>query len=99
MQIYKEWGLSKDDILSAFLKAPQCVLFSEKKLRETLDFLVNKRGCQAEAIIQTPQILLYSLEKRFIPRCSVIHVLIQKGFVRKRKEPALCFGSFREGIP
>ncbi|KAL9253742.1 Transcription termination factor MTERF15, mitochondrial-like protein [Drosera capensis] len=83
MQIYKEWGLSKDDILSAFLKTPQCLLFSENKLRETLDFLVNKMGWQPEAIIQTPQILLYSLEKRLIPRCSVIHVLIQKGLLGK----------------
>ncbi|GAB2228032.1 hypothetical protein Droror1_Dr00009861 [Drosera rotundifolia] len=81
-EIYIEWGFSQEDILSAFRKWPQCLLLSENKLRDSLDFLIGKIGCQVEAVVRNPVIVTYNLDERVIPRCSVIHVLTKKGLVR-----------------
>ncbi|GAB2269305.1 hypothetical protein Dimus_004228 [Dionaea muscipula] len=83
-KIYKEWGWSDDDILSAFQKAPLCPLVSEGKLKRTLDFLVNRIGCEAGAIAKYPGILLFNLERRIIPRCLVVQHLLENGLIKKK---------------
>ncbi|KAA8543140.1 hypothetical protein F0562_021365 [Nyssa sinensis] len=80
---YRKWGWSKDDILSAFRKHPNCMILSEKKLMRTMDYFVNKMGWESRTISRTPAILFFSLEKRIIPRCSVIQVLTSKGLIKK----------------
>ncbi|RXI05210.1 hypothetical protein DVH24_006467 [Malus domestica] len=42
-QLYKRWGWSEDDVLSAFRRHPRCMTMSEKKLMLAMDFLVNVR--------------------------------------------------------
>ncbi|GAB4829220.1 hypothetical protein Ancab_018886 [Ancistrocladus abbreviatus] len=59
------------------------MLFSEKKLTRSLDFLINKMGCQGGAIVKCPFVLFRSLERTIIPRCSVIQVLLKKGLINK----------------
>lgn len=80
--MYKKWGWSEDDILSAFKKHPYCMTFSENKIEKTMDFLVNKMRCQGSEIAKMSIILSYSLENRMIPRCSVIRILSFKGLVK-----------------
>ncbi|KAM5552718.1 transcription termination factor MTEF18, mitochondrial [Rosa sericea] len=81
-EIYKRsWGWSDDDVVSAFRKSPQCMILSEKKIMQTMDFLVNKMGWSASMIPTYPVILCFSLENRIIPRCSVVKVLMKKGLV------------------
>lgn len=82
-QIYMERGFAQEDIMSAFMKWPQFLLLSEKKLRSTLDFLMDKVGCKVEAIVTYPNTLTFNLDDRIIPRCSVAHVLVQKGLFKK----------------
>ncbi|KAK3041463.1 hypothetical protein RJ639_000440 [Escallonia herrerae] len=82
-QAYGKWGWSKNDILLAFQKHPQCMNLSEKKIFEVMDFLVNKMGWQSTAIARSSSGILFSLEKRIIPRCSVIKVLSLKGLTKK----------------
>ncbi|KAL2535323.1 Mitochondrial transcription termination factor family protein [Forsythia ovata] len=84
-ETYRKWGWSKDDIYMAFKKHPHCMLLSEKKISGVLSFLVTKMGCESRLIARQPHILFYSLEKRIIPRCSVVHLLSLKGLVRKDK--------------
>ncbi|KAL2535565.1 Mitochondrial transcription termination factor family protein [Forsythia ovata] len=82
---YRKWGWSKDDIYMAFKKHPNCMLLSEKKISGVLSFLVTKMGFESRMMAQYPQLIFYSLEKRIIPRCSVVHLLSLKGLVRKDK--------------
>ncbi|GAB2214534.1 hypothetical protein Droror1_Dr00018885 [Drosera rotundifolia] len=82
-EIYMEWGFSREDIMSASNKNPQCLLLSENKLRGTLEFLIGKMGLQVQAIVKCPAVLTKSLDERIIPRCSVIYVLVQKGLIKK----------------
>ncbi|KAF2322040.1 hypothetical protein GH714_005963 [Hevea brasiliensis] len=55
---------------------------SEKKVMGTMDFLVCKMGWQPAAVTRVPNILGHSLEKRIIPRCSVVRVLLLKGLIK-----------------
>ncbi|XP_040369364.1 transcription termination factor MTERF6, chloroplastic/mitochondrial-like [Rosa chinensis] len=42
-EIYKRsWGWSDDDVISAFRKSPQCMILSEKKIMQTMDFLFGE---------------------------------------------------------
>ncbi|PRQ25583.1 putative transcription regulator mTERF family [Rosa chinensis] len=84
-EIYKRsWGWSDDDVISAFRKSPQCMILSEKKIMQTMDFLVNKMGWSASMIPTHPIILCFSLENRIIPKCSVVKVLMKKGLVDEK---------------
>ncbi|TXG51364.1 hypothetical protein EZV62_023888 [Acer yangbiense] len=48
-----------------------------------MDFLVNKMGWKPSAVVQIPTVLNLNLEKWFIPRCSIIRVLVLKGLINK----------------
>ncbi|XP_008347975.2 transcription termination factor MTERF6, chloroplastic/mitochondrial-like [Malus domestica] len=81
-KIYKRWGWSEDDVLSAFRSQPYCMIVSEKKLIRALEFLVNEMGWSSKIIVKSPQVICLSLEKRVIPRCSVVKVLLLKGLIK-----------------
>ncbi|CAL5423639.1 unnamed protein product [Camellia sinensis] len=85
VEVYKRWGLSDDDIHLAFKKFPRCMILSEKKITSGMDFLVNEIGFEPITVARTPKTLGYSLEKRIIPRCSVIRVLSLNGLIKKEK--------------
>ncbi|KAL7112667.1 hypothetical protein ACP275_04G017000 [Erythranthe tilingii] len=82
-KVYSKWGWSKDDIHMAFRKHPYCMLLTEKKISTALDFLVNKVGVDSRSVALRPYVLFYSMEKRIIPRCSIILILSSKGLVKK----------------
>ncbi|CAL9004483.1 unnamed protein product [Prunus brigantina] len=82
-ELLKTWGWSEDDVLSAFRKNPQCMIVSEKKLMQAMDLLVNKMGWSSGMIAKYPVVLSLSLERRLIPRCSVVKVLLLKGLINE----------------
>ncbi|XP_057461143.1 transcription termination factor MTERF8, chloroplastic-like [Actinidia eriantha] len=88
---YKKWGWSEDDILSAFRKHPNCMLLSEKKISQAMDVFVNKMGRHSKEIARCPAVLIFNLERRIIPRSSVIRVLSSKGLLKKEFSLATIF--------
>ncbi|VVA14124.1 PREDICTED: mRNAion termination factor [Prunus dulcis] len=80
-EAYRKWGWSEDDILSAFKLNPLCMTKSEKKIMKTMEFLVNKMGWPSASIAKYPTVVSLSLERRIIPRCSVVKVLFSKGLM------------------
>ncbi|XP_073155025.1 transcription termination factor MTERF8, chloroplastic-like [Henckelia pumila] len=84
---YSSWGWSKDDIYSAFRKHPNCMIMSQNKISRTMDFLVNKMGWESRKLLSCPAVLLYSLENRIIPRCTVMKVLLSRGLIAKEVKP------------
>ncbi|KAJ9178531.1 hypothetical protein P3X46_010409 [Hevea brasiliensis] len=82
MEVYRRLGLSEDEICLIFRKHPRCMALSEKKVMGTMDFLVCKMGWQPAAVTRVPNILGLSLEKRIMPRCSVVRVLLLKGLIK-----------------
>ncbi|KAL6217317.1 hypothetical protein ACLB2K_010534 [Fragaria x ananassa] len=85
-EAYRSWGWSENHILSAFRSCPLCMIKSRKKIMETMDFLVNKMGWHSHKIAKYPNVFCYSLEKRIIPRCSVVRVLLLRGLIKEEKE-------------
>ncbi|EOX94978.1 Transcription termination factor [Theobroma cacao] len=82
-EVYKRWGWSKDDILTAFKKHPHSMMLSEKKIMKSMDYFVNKMGWPSRMIAQCPVVLFFSLERRIIPRCSVFQILLSKGLIKE----------------
>ena len=82
-EVYTRWDWSKDDIFAAFKKHPHCMMLSEKKIMKAMDFFMNKMGWSSKVIAQCPVVLFFSLEKRIVPRCRVIHVLKSKRLIKE----------------
>ncbi|CAM8959389.1 unnamed protein product [Rhodiola kirilowii] len=80
---FKKLGWSDSEFLMAFKKQPRIMTLSEKKIKRTMDYLVSTMGLNVSVIARCPNVLHYSLEKRIIPRCSVLQVLISKGLIEK----------------
>lgn len=48
-----------------------------------MEFYVNEMSCNPANVAQTPVALFYNMERRIIPRCRVIKMLMEKGLVKK----------------
>ncbi|XP_043714905.1 transcription termination factor MTERF15, mitochondrial-like [Telopea speciosissima] len=83
LDAYRSWGFSENEIIMAFRRYPWFMTLSEKKIMSHMNFFVNKMGWELAVIITYPQLLGLSLEKRILPRCSVLRVLILKGLVKE----------------
>ncbi|XP_010250785.2 PREDICTED: transcription termination factor MTERF5, chloroplastic-like [Nelumbo nucifera] len=79
----KRSGWFEDDVLMAFRVQPIFMLSSEKKMGILMEFFVSKLGLKPSDIAKCPNLFLVSLEKRIIPRCSVLQVLMSKGLIEK----------------
>uniref|UniRef100_A0A5B7C4S5 Uncharacterized protein n=1 Tax=Davidia involucrata TaxID=16924 RepID=A0A5B7C4S5_DAVIN len=79
---YCSFGLSEDEIISAFKLQPMCMIASEKKIRKLMDFFVNQLKMKPSVISKNPNLMLLSLEKRIIPRCSVLQLLMSKNLIK-----------------
>ncbi|PIN01241.1 Mitochondrial transcription termination factor, mTERF [Handroanthus impetiginosus] len=84
MEVYRRCGWSESDISSAFLKYPICMKYSEKKIMDNMDFLVNDVGLQPDAIARLPVLLSLSLDRRMKPRYLVARILKEKGLLTKK---------------
>jgi len=80
---FKKWGWSDEDVLEAFKKQPHCMLVSIDKINLVMSFWVNQLGWDAKDIAKTPDILSLSLEKRIIPRATVVQFLLSNGLRNK----------------
>ncbi|KAL9432480.1 hypothetical protein AB3S75_027503 [Citrus x aurantiifolia] len=86
LDVLRRWGWSDEDIRLAFRKCPIYMTASKTKLVSVFNFLVNKMGWQPSAIAHVPSAFMYSLERRIIPRCSVIRVLLSKGLINEENK-------------
>ncbi|XP_077248867.1 transcription termination factor MTERF8, chloroplastic-like [Tasmannia lanceolata] len=81
--VYRSLGWSEDEIFSAFKMYPTYMILSEKKIRRGMDFFVKEMNYKPSSISKYADILALSLEKRIVPRCSVLQVLMSKGLIGK----------------
>ncbi|XP_077248871.1 uncharacterized protein LOC143888366 [Tasmannia lanceolata] len=81
--VFRSFGWTDDEILSAFKKQPWYMITSEKKAKMVMDFFVNKMDRKPSFLSKHPNFLLFSLEKRIRPRCSVLQVLMSEDILKK----------------
>ncbi|XP_047334665.1 transcription termination factor MTERF6, chloroplastic/mitochondrial-like [Impatiens glandulifera] len=84
VKTFVKYGWSEDDFQLAFKKNPLCVFLSEKIICNKMNYLVNEMGVKASDIACSPTVLLYSMERRIIPRLSIVKVLELKGLLEKQ---------------
>jgi len=85
IDVYKKWGWSEESFVSAFLKYPWCMLASVNKIEAAMKFFVDHMGWKPNVLAKHPILLLLSLEKRVIPRASVLKFLESKGLIKDAK--------------
>ncbi|XP_042494047.1 uncharacterized protein LOC122073521 isoform X1 [Macadamia integrifolia] len=82
-EAFKSFGWSDDEFLLAFKVQPMVMRTSEKKLVKLMNFFVNDLYLSPSDVAKYPNLFLLSLERRIIPRCSVLQVLMSKGLIEK----------------
>lgn len=82
--LFKSFGFSDHEILSMFKKLPQIMCYSDKAINEKMGFFLKKLQWTLSRLSTYPAVLAYSLEKRIIPRCSVLQVLASKNITYER---------------
>ncbi|KAK1369194.1 hypothetical protein POM88_035286 [Heracleum sosnowskyi] len=82
-ELFRSFGFSDNEILSLFKKLPSIMCFSEKKIIERMEFFLYKLQWPLSRLATNPAVLGYSLEKRTIPRCSVLQVLVLRNYASK----------------
>ncbi|KAL5708729.1 hypothetical protein ACHQM5_019495 [Ranunculus cassubicifolius] len=72
--------------------------FSEENIKSKMDYFVNKFGYAPSSIAEQPSVLLYSCEKRIIPRCSAMQILFRNGKVKQSTTTLYSFLQLQEDV-
>uniref|UniRef100_A0A0E0MDT7 Uncharacterized protein n=1 Tax=Oryza punctata TaxID=4537 RepID=A0A0E0MDT7_ORYPU len=75
-------GCSEDKLRAAVCMSPQILCLSNKILCQKIDFLISEVSLEREFIVERPWVLGYSLEKRMVPRHSVMKILRAMGLMK-----------------
>nr|XP_018674872.1 PREDICTED: transcription termination factor MTERF6, chloroplastic/mitochondrial-like isoform X2 [Musa acuminata subsp. malaccensis] len=79
VELMRSFGWSESEFSSAVMKAPTFLCISLDMLRRKVEFFINVVGFTPSFIADKPNLLLYSLQKRVIPRFRVTEMLKSKG--------------------
>ncbi|CAL5088679.1 unnamed protein product [Urochloa decumbens] len=75
-------GCSMSQVTTAVFKRPDILEMSDENLLRKVQFMINEVGLEPHYILERPDLFLYSLEKRLVPRHRVIKVLLAKGLLK-----------------
>ncbi|XP_019710586.1 uncharacterized protein [Elaeis guineensis] len=79
MELMRSFGWSESEFLTAFSKAPVILTVSKKVMQRKMEFLVKEAGCTPSYVARYPVLLMYSLDKRLVPRYRAMEILKSKG--------------------
>ncbi|XP_078172488.1 transcription termination factor MTERF8, chloroplastic-like [Carex rostrata] len=79
LNIFRNLGLSHEQVTLMISKAPNLLNRSEKAVGRIMEFLIKEAGCDKIDVVRNPSLLTYSLENRLIPRSIVQKLLMSKG--------------------
>ncbi|RWR93056.1 Mitochodrial transcription termination factor-related [Cinnamomum micranthum f. kanehirae] len=82
LKLFKSFGWTEEEILSAFRRAPNFLLASERKIRAVMGFLMDEIGCKPSEIASRPMLFMFSFEKRLVPRYEVLKILKSRDLLR-----------------
>jgi mTERF domain-containing protein, mitochondrial len=81
IQLLVKLGWSRDDIALAGRKSPRIMGLTEERIRGNLEFLVGDVGLAIPYVARRPVLLLYSVERRLLPRHCLMNFLKAKGLL------------------
>ncbi|KAH7667358.1 mTERF domain-containing protein mitochondrial protein [Dioscorea alata] len=82
LETYRSLGWSKEDVFAAFAKHPYCMSVSDEKITAHVEFLEGKLGWERSYLMANPVVISLSLEKRIVPRCAVLALLVSNKVVK-----------------
>ncbi|CAN6478252.1 unnamed protein product [Victoria cruziana] len=85
LEVLKEFGWTQEDIVMAFQKAPLFLTISAGSLKRKLKFFVDELSYDPLEVASNPHFLMFSLEKRVVPRLAVIKMLDSKDLCKRKK--------------
>lgn len=86
MQLLQNLGFSKADALAVVRKQPFILGLSEQKVRGNVDFLMKDVGLEVSYIVRRPVLLMYSIERRLLPRHCLLKALREKGLLKDERD-------------
>ncbi|KAL9677016.1 hypothetical protein QQ045_005242 [Rhodiola kirilowii] len=81
-ETFRKWGWSDTELSNAFTEGPQFISFSQKKIDEVMDLMVNTMGFSPSSVAERPWIIYCSV-KKLTARCSVIQILEVNGVIKR----------------
>ncbi|XP_064985937.1 uncharacterized protein LOC135625288 [Musa acuminata AAA Group] len=84
VELMRSFGWSESEFSSAVRKNPTFLCMSLDMMRRKMEFFINIVGYTPSFIASQPTILLYSLQKRVLPRFRVLEMLNTKGLGTRR---------------
>ncbi|CAL5037651.1 unnamed protein product [Urochloa decumbens] len=84
LQLFEKLGWSKDEIALAVKRALQIIGLTHERVRGHLEFLIGDVGLEIPDIARSPTLLLYSMERRLLPRHCLMNFLKAKGFLNAK---------------
>lgn len=82
-KVLQSFGFSKCQCTKMLLKSPHLFKSSEVRLRRGIEFFLNTVMLDKSMIVDWPQYLVFSMEKRVLPRYRVFKILKSRGLVEK----------------
>ncbi|RWW11501.1 hypothetical protein GW17_00024878 [Ensete ventricosum] len=79
VELMRSFGWSESEFYSAARKSPTLLCMSLDMLRRKAEFFINVIGFSPSLVASQPNLLLYSLQKRVLPRFHVTEMLKLKG--------------------
>ncbi|TVU11999.1 hypothetical protein EJB05_45614, partial [Eragrostis curvula] len=79
IQLFEKLGWSRNDISSAVRRSPDILCLTEERVHRSLEFLMRDVRLEIPYIAQRPKLMLFSIERRLMPRHCLINLLKARG--------------------
>ncbi|KAJ9546272.1 hypothetical protein OSB04_025979 [Centaurea solstitialis] len=96
MQNFRSFGWSDSDIALLFMSQPYCLTMSEANMRNKLNFYMKDLGYTPSYLMSCNSFFTYSLDKRVIPRNTMLKILREKKLVSSDKPSLITIASYKE---
>ncbi|TVU19318.1 hypothetical protein EJB05_35461, partial [Eragrostis curvula] len=83
LALYQSFGLSKDQVVKAFLTQPQILAFTDETIQRKLLFFQDDLKISLSRVIARPSAFACSMEKNILPKCAVLSVLMRDGMIQR----------------
>ncbi|KAK4757983.1 hypothetical protein SAY87_019284 [Trapa incisa] len=83
VSLFYKYGFSEAQFRTLFVKQPSVMNSSMKRSEKMLNYLMNDLGLTIKYITSYPVVLMSSLERKILPRLSVLFFLISEGLLKQ----------------
>uniref|UniRef100_A0A7C9B402 Uncharacterized protein n=2 Tax=Opuntia streptacantha TaxID=393608 RepID=A0A7C9B402_OPUST len=84
IQVFHNLGFTQEDILLTFRKCPHIFAASERKIKEVSDILISAAKPDGKFVVRNPDLLLFSVKRRIMPRFKVMDTLLERNLIKRR---------------